>query len=410
MGNELDAFSMLDTAPCGYIAFRDHGEIVWINKTLSDWLEYRKEELEGKSIETIFTLSTRIFYNTHFFPLLRLHMKAHEIFMTLRGKNKVDIPVLINADRDGSTDLCHCAILPVLQRKEYEQQLLQARADAERALSENVHMKAMKEKMEENAVKLEEHSRKLSAVNKNLVQFNKIISHDLQEPIHKIQVYLDRIRLNEGSSLSMQSSTDLGKIQKAAERLRQLTKGLEEYVSDDDDQEFAKVSLDEILNTSFAKAKTLNQYDQVNLIVEETRELFGNRHQLELMFYHLFDNAIKFRSENRDLTIRVSTLRIEENVFKLTNNRYKYSEYHRILFEDTGAGFDMAYKDYVVDLLKKLDVSTPGIGIGLGLVRKIVDNHSGSLEIESETGRGTKVTITLPARAGIEGEGMGHRV
>jgi signal transduction histidine kinase len=95
-------------------------------------------------------------------------------------------------------------------------------------------------------------------------------------------------------------------------------------------------------------------------------------------------------------------LSLEENVFKLTSNRYKYSEYHRIVFEDNGVGFDMAYKDYVVDLLKKLDVSTPGIGIGLGLVKKIVDYHSGSLEIESEVGRGTKVSVMLPG-GGIGG-------
>src|SRR5687768_1690604 len=152
MANDINAYAWLDAAPCGYVVFRDQGQIVWVNKTLSDWLEYGQQDLEGKSIETIFTLSTRIFYNTHFFPLLKLHQKAHEIFMTLRTNGKGDIPVLVNADRDGATGQSHCVIIPVLQRKEYEQQLLQARADAEKALNENVHMRALKEKVEENAL------------------------------------------------------------------------------------------------------------------------------------------------------------------------------------------------------------------------------------------------------------------
>ena len=397
MANEVNAYTWLDAAPCGYVVFRDSGEIVWVNKTLSDWLEYEKQELEGKSIETIFTLSTRIFYNTHFFPLLKLHQKAHEIFITLRSNDKGDIPVLVNADHDQSAGQSHCVILPVLQRKEYEQQLLQARSEAEKALNENVHMRELKEKIEANALKLENQYHKISTVNRNLIQFNKIISHDLQEPIHKIQVYADRIRWDNSSTLSTQSITGLGKIQAAAERLRVLTKGLEEYVSIDSDQELSRVKLSEVLDISLAKAKTFHNYDSVSLIVEDFLELFGYRQQLELMFYHLFDNAIKFRVPSRDLVVRISTVTLEENVFKQTNNRYKYAEYHRIIFEDNGEGFDMEYKDYVVELLKKLDAGTPGIGIGLGLIKKIVDNHSGTLSIESEKGRGTKIMITLPA-------------
>ncbi|HZB14700.1 MAG TPA: PAS domain-containing sensor histidine kinase [Chryseolinea sp.] len=398
MENEIDAYKLLDSAPCGYVVFRDVGEIVWINTTLCSWLDYNKQELQGKSVETIFTLSTRIFYNTHFFPLLKLHAKAHEIFITLRTKNNGDIPVLVNADRDEVAGLCHSVIIPVLQRKEYEQQLLRARADAEKALNENVHMKALKEKIEENVLQLEDHYHRLSIVNKNLIQFNKIISHDLQEPIHKIQIYGDRIRSDDDSRLTTKSIKDLGRIQVAAERLRLLTKGLEEYINVNNDQELSEVQLLELLNASLAKAKANHNYDHVELIVEESIVLFGFRQQLELMFYHLFDNAIKFRQPGRDVVIRVSVLSLEENIFRQTDNHYKYSDHHRIIFEDTSEGFDMEYKDYVVQLLKKLDPITSGIGIGLGLVKKIVDNHSGMLSIESEKGRGTRVTITLPGK------------
>ena len=75
---------LLDTLPCGVVSFTDDGRIVYANATLATLLGYEPGELAGRHVETLLTVAGRIFYQTHFFPLLRLHGKAEEVFLLLR--------------------------------------------------------------------------------------------------------------------------------------------------------------------------------------------------------------------------------------------------------------------------------------------------------------------------------------
>jgi sigma-B regulation protein RsbU (phosphoserine phosphatase) len=70
---------LLNTAPCGFLSFADDGTITTVNATLLGMLGYERDELTGRGIETILTIGSRIFYQTHFFPLVRLHGSAEEI-------------------------------------------------------------------------------------------------------------------------------------------------------------------------------------------------------------------------------------------------------------------------------------------------------------------------------------------
>ena len=126
---------LLDTAPCGFLAFADDGTIIAINATLVEWLGHEPGELEGRHVESIFPIAGRIFYQTHFFPLLKLHGSAEEIYFPLRCRNGNDLPVLVNAacrKRDGLM-VNDCAILPMRQRRRMEDEILQARKAAESA-------------------------------------------------------------------------------------------------------------------------------------------------------------------------------------------------------------------------------------------------------------------------------------
>ncbi len=78
---------LLDGAPCGFIAFGDDSRIVLVNQTLLHRLGYERDELVGKHFESILTVATKIFYLTHFFPLVKLHGRAHEVFMLLRARD-----------------------------------------------------------------------------------------------------------------------------------------------------------------------------------------------------------------------------------------------------------------------------------------------------------------------------------
>ncbi|PSB50865.1 hypothetical protein C7B67_12950 [filamentous cyanobacterium Phorm 6] len=126
---------LLNNAPCGFLSFNDDGSIVMINSTLSELLGYEADSLLGRKFELILPIASRIFYQTHFFPLLRLHGKIEEIYFSLRAKQGNDIPMLINAVRRKQEEsfFNDCIILPIRQRIKYEDEILKAKKVAEAA-------------------------------------------------------------------------------------------------------------------------------------------------------------------------------------------------------------------------------------------------------------------------------------
>jgi anti-anti-sigma regulatory factor len=126
---------LLNTAPCGFVAFDDGGTMLAANATLAGWLGEPAGALEGRHLETILPGGGRIFYQTHFFPLLKLHGRAEEIYLSLRGADGRDVPVLANAARAerGGSPVNECVFVPMSQRRRFEEELLAARREAEEA-------------------------------------------------------------------------------------------------------------------------------------------------------------------------------------------------------------------------------------------------------------------------------------
>ena len=133
MSQQID--ELLNFAPCGYLSFTDDGLIVAVNFTLSELLEYPPDYLSGKIIDSILPIASRIFYQTHFFPLLKLHGKIEEIYFSLRAKQGNDIPMLINAVRriQGESFVNNCIFIPIRQRIQFEDEILKAKKVAEAA-------------------------------------------------------------------------------------------------------------------------------------------------------------------------------------------------------------------------------------------------------------------------------------
>ena len=91
---DIGVDSLLDTAPCGFVAFADDGTIRAANATLRELLGYGRDDLQGRRLDSILNLGSRIFYQTHFFPLVKLHGRAEEIFLLLRSKSGDDVATL----------------------------------------------------------------------------------------------------------------------------------------------------------------------------------------------------------------------------------------------------------------------------------------------------------------------------
>ena len=391
--------SLLDQVPCGILAFSDDGKILQVNETLSNWLGYDRSEIEGESMSVILSVASRIFYNTHFFPLVKLHGKAEEIFLNLVTREKGDIPVLANTVRRtwGEVVVNISVFMPVYQRKKYEEEILHARRDAENALKKNEIFEAMTKDLEARTEELDRQYQRRLAMSQDIIQFSKIVSHDLQEPIRKIKTFANLLESNGSENIHRKTSA-LQKIQTSAERLRKLTLGLQQYVNIDSESNPQVIDLNELLAVAREKVTKDRAFHSLQIKSDPLPSIEGYPSQLELLFYHLFDNAIQFRKPDGDLVVTINTTLLEENLYRSIRDKYKFVEHLRIVFTDNGIGFDDQYKDYVFELVKKIQTGSHGLGIGLAMIKKIVENHSGTVRIESQLGRGTSVFLVFPLK------------
>src|SRR4051812_40811773 len=124
-------------------------------------LGYEPHELEGRHVETLLGVAGRIFFQTHLYPIARLHGRVEEVFVLFRHKNGTDVGALINALRRnvGGQALTDCAIMEVRERRKYEDALLRAKQAAETATAtaenRSRELEIANEKLEQQAVELE---------------------------------------------------------------------------------------------------------------------------------------------------------------------------------------------------------------------------------------------------------------
>src|SRR5690242_10328681 len=202
-GSERELDPLLDDAPCGFVSFADDGSVRALNRTLADLLGFDRKELMGRHVENILAIGSRIFYQTHLFPLLRLHGHAEEIFLLLRASNGEDVAVLANGvrrQREGEW-LTDCVFLRLQERRKYEDALLSAKKTAEeaRAIADR-HSRELAEAnelLERQALELElsqaqlieqseelEHQRTLAEeANRAKSAFLATMSHELRTPL-----------------------------------------------------------------------------------------------------------------------------------------------------------------------------------------------------------------------------------
>lgn len=393
----------LNRAPCGYLSFTDDGRIVVTNATLADLLGYEQEALAGSKLESILTLANRIFYQTHFFPLLRLHEKAEEIFLVLRARDGSEVPVLVNAARrlEGGRFVNDCVFLQVRERKKYEEELLRAKKAAEEALQNNETLTAARDALEHHARELDDQRSRLEQKNQELLRLGRVLSHDMREPIRKVILFADILHLENRETLTPMGLTAVQRINEACRRMDDLIQTLQQYVGVDAAGGTPEpVNLNDVVSVAQLQIYEKTKFGGLEVKADPLPTIQGFRPQLETLFYQLFDNAVKFRKPDVPLEVEIEAYIVQQNSYRSISGKYRYIDFVRLLVRDNGMGFDDRYSEYVFDVLRKVNVRTEGLGFGLPLCKKVVENHGGNISIASTPGEGTQVTILLPLGEG----------
>ena len=388
-----------DNAPCGYFSFNNEGQLQQVNDILCGLLKSGRDELVGQHIENILTLPGRIFYQTHLFPLLKIQGYVEEIFITLLAKDKTQLPVLLNAKQhaDGDTHRYVCAFITVHNRKKFEDELLAAKQKAERALQENEALQTVRWQLEQHSRELDEQLALVNNMNADLQQFNRVVSHELQEPLRKIAVFAGLLKESPHFNTDPRFFNNLGKLLKASERLKTVVSGLQQYIwLQEAPLELVPVKPGDIMKAAYQKVEKEFDPALIQLSYEEMPELAADPKQLELLFYHAFCNCVKFRKQNEKASIVVRGTVLQKNRFRMVADRYSFQDFLRIDITDNGIGLDSRFKDQVFELFKKLHLTAAGKGIGLALCKKIAENHAGYITIDGKEGQGSTLSIVLP--------------
>lgn len=387
----------LDKAPCLYFSFADDGTILEVNEKLCAELGFEREELVGRKTDIFFTLSTRIFYQTHFFPLLKMQHSASEIYISLKSRNGAEKPLLLNAERttENGTGIIRFAGILVHNRKKFEDELVAARKAAETALKENTALQQLKAELQQRMEQLERHMRQTDQQHAELMQFNRVVTHDLQEPIRKISIFSNM--LQTGPALEDPKPL-VEKLLRSLTHMRSIVNGLQQYVwLTETPTRIAPLHANEILQEAAGQVQQEFRETQLHLVTESIPELNADSEQLRMLFYHILSNATRFHKEGQPATVRVTATVISKNHFVAIPNQYRYDKHVRLTFTDNGIGFDPAYREEVFRLFGRIH-AVSGRGVGLALCRKMIENHHGTISIDTEPGAGTTVTVLIPVQ------------
>ncbi|KGK32122.1 hypothetical protein EL45_02250 [Cellulophaga sp. E6(2014)] len=249
-----------------------------------------------------------------------------------------------------------------------------------------------------DALKLKEKNQELKRSNEELESFNRVASHDLQEPIRKIQMFISRIEDSDYENLSEKGKEFFTKISSSSERMRMLIKYLLSYSRiNKTKSEFTSVSLIEIIDKVQEDLEARIKESGVEIIVDNLPTLNAVPFQMEQLFNNIISNAIKYGGKE-DPKIIIDCKKLKRN--EIPNNFIKkHKSYYRISIIDNGIGFEQEHADKIFELFQRLHQKTEysGTGIGLAICKKIAQNHGGHILAESALGKGSTFCVFLPA-------------
>lgn len=257
--------------------------------------------------------------------------------------------------------------------------------------------KAVQKELELNNRKLAQMNEKLEASNHDLQQFASIASHDLQEPLRKIQLFANLMLDRCGAELGKAGKSYLDKIVHAAGRMKNLIIDVLNYSKlSAKGNHYVMTDLNKILQEVREDFELITHEKGARFGAEDLPLLEVNPGQIRQVFHNLVSNSLKFSQPDTAPFIQVSAKRIGEK--KFDSNELDQGDFCLLRIKDNGIGFDEKYAEQVFLLFERLHSKDAyeGTGIGLAITKKIVEKHGGMITVRSKIAEGTEFLIILP--------------
>ena len=242
-------------------------------------------------------------------------------------------------------------------------------------------------------------NQELTNSNNNLQQFAYAASHDMQEPLRKIQSFSSRLQNTYLGQLDANGIFMLNRMQDAANRMSLMIDDLLTYSRlTTNEVKFESVNLKRVVEEVISDLEVGIEEQQAVISVEPLPEVYGNHRQLVQLVQNLVSNSIKYRRPDQAPKVNISAADVDAAEVAHLPGILKGQKYVRLEFSDNGIGFDEKYLDRIFQMFQRLHGRSEfaGSGIGLALCKKVVQNHHGYITARSVPGEGSVFIVYLP--------------
>jgi signal transduction histidine kinase/CheY-like chemotaxis protein len=367
---EANDTDLYEHAPCALLSTRLDGTIIRGNHTFFSWLDARADDIVGKTrFQALLTVGSRIYYETHYAPLLQMQGFVNEIALEVRRGDGVVRPIVASAQQlrggDGAPTLNRVALFDSTDRRRYEQELLDARKRAEAA------------------------ARALATADAQKNAFIAMLAHELRNPLAPVRNALDLMRRSRNEPGIVNRATgvlhrQVGQMVRLVEDLLDISRVGQDKLS----LRRVPVDLASVVHHALEASAPLLDHAGLSYTValpDSPIYIDADAGRLAQVIGNILNNASKFTPRGGSVALFVE----------------RDGDEAVIRVRDTGIGIDAADLARVFTMFVQTDApldSKSGLGIGLTLARSLVERHDGRLTIVSEgRGRGTEAIVRLPA-------------
>jgi PAS domain S-box-containing protein len=241
----------------------------------------------------------------------------------------------------------------------------------------------------------------LERSNQELEDFAYISSHDLQEPLRKIQTFGGRLSEKYADKLGEDGRDYLERMNRAATRMRRLIDDLLIYSRiTTKAKPFGPVRLEEIVQEAISNLENLIEETDGSVNAEDiSLRIEADPTQMLQLFQNLIGNGLKFHRPNVSPVVRIDVETVPMSRYH-SGGRPASPKACRIIVRDNGIGFDEKYLERIFEPFQRLHgrFEYAGTGMGLAICRKIVDRHGGNVTAQSKPGEGTTFIVILPLK------------
>ena len=344
------------------------GYVIKYNTAFNDINVLEDDVQEAIHIEALLPLPSRIFFQTHLFPMLRKYERVEELFFYLKNTAGESIPVMCNSCKVQYKG--HGAYFWVMfvarERQKFEAELIKTKKDLEQA-----------------NIELKNSQIDLKRANAELGKFVHTVSHDIRSPLVTVEMFSKKLFKDLERKLSEKHTHKFERIFLNISHLKRMIEGLLLQSKSESLLTKEKILLSDITDELQLILQGELEESKAHITVTTSGEpIYANRLLLTQCLQNLLSNAIRYREHNRTPVINISQ-----------ESRETYSIVH---IKDNGIGIPEGNLEKIFDLFQG-DSRREGSGVGLSIVKSVMEKHNGTVSVESVYGEGSCFTLEFPS-------------